>query len=101
MNLLRHRLRSHCHCPPHRLSSSFRWPGSEPVAFFDVDGVEGKPPTSNSYANVDEASVCLRLLMIFATDPSVKSIAILTTYKAQVRAARRRERAGIDLHGAC
>ena len=72
---------------PYRSSSYFHWPGKEPVAFFDVDGTEAKPPTSNSFVNLEEASVCMRLLMIFATDPSVKSIAILSTYRAQVRTA--------------
>lgn len=37
-----------------------------------------------STSNRAEASAALRLMMLFGSDPTVKSIAILTPYRAQV-----------------
>lgn len=37
-----------------------------------------------SYSNLAEASVALRLMLLLGTDPSVRSIAILSPYNAQV-----------------
>lgn len=37
-----------------------------------------------SYKNEEEASVVLRLMLLMGTDPTVRSIAIITPYKTQV-----------------
>jgi hypothetical protein len=43
-------------------------------------GQEGK----KSKSNMKEASVALRILLLMGTDPTVKSISIVTPYSAQV-----------------
>lgn len=66
----------------------FQQPGSFhkedfPIAFFDIAGTD-KCNASQSHYNLDEASVALRLLLLFGTDPTVKSIVIISPYSAQV-----------------
>ncbi|GFR49166.1 hypothetical protein Agub_g11188 [Astrephomene gubernaculifera] len=68
---------------------SFKWPsekqgrGEYPLAFFDVPyGVEQQE--DKSYFNEEEASLAMQLMMAFACDPTVQSIVIISTYKAQV-----------------
>eukprot|EP00191_Tetraselmis_sp_GSL018_P008829 CAMPEP_0177606568 /NCGR_PEP_ID=MMETSP0419_2-20121207/17379_1 /TAXON_ID=582737 /ORGANISM="Tetraselmis sp., Strain GSL018" /LENGTH=706 /DNA_ID=CAMNT_0019100943 /DNA_START=246 /DNA_END=2366 /DNA_ORIENTATION=- len=70
---------------PQGASSNFRWPNPDtPVAFLDVsDGFEKMPANSRSYVNLKEASLSVKLALILASDPTLKSIAILSSYKAQ------------------
>ncbi|KAG1678763.1 hypothetical protein FOA52_012803 [Chlamydomonas sp. UWO 241] len=55
-----------------------------PVAFFDYVGVD-LMNQDRSHSNLEEASVVLRLMLLLGTDPTVKSIAIVTMYQAQVK----------------
>uniref|UniRef100_A0A061S8P9 Putative helicase sen1 n=1 Tax=Tetraselmis sp. GSL018 TaxID=582737 RepID=A0A061S8P9_9CHLO len=70
--------------------SSFWWPNSKfPAAFFDVqDGFEQRPAYSTSYVNLREASVSIRLAVIMASAPTVKTIAILSPYSKQASMIR-------------
>ena len=74
----------------YRESSYYGWPGPHaPIAFYDLaDGAEQKSANCHSYHNLREASVSVRLALMFATDPTVESLVILTPYKAQVSSCR-------------
>ncbi|PNH07816.1 putative helicase MAGATAMA 3 [Tetrabaena socialis] len=82
--------------PSHYGCRGFKWPSERPgkhykraypIAFFDVrhaaDGYGLEENSRTSYINKDEASLALQLMMAMACDPSVRSIFILTPYKAQ------------------